>query len=81
MDLRHLDVEGDDRKLCEPSCDHPLGPDPPRPRQPVNAVEQLGVRWLVELTTMMGYYTTLAYNANSFEIDLPEGGPEPALPV
>ena len=46
-----------------------------------NAVEQIGVRWLVELTTMMGYYTTLAYNANSFEIDLPEGGPEPALPV
>ena len=46
-----------------------------------NAVEQLGTRWLVELTTMMGYYTTLAFNANSFEIDLPEGGSEPALPV
>jgi 4-carboxymuconolactone decarboxylase len=45
------------------------------------AVDQLGTRWLIELTTMMGYYTTLAYNANSFEIDLPEGGPEPALPV
>ena len=45
------------------------------------AVSQIGTRWLVELTTMMGYYTTLAYNANSFEIDLPEGGPEPALPV
>ncbi len=46
-----------------------------------NAVQQIGTRWLVELTTMMGYYTTLAYNANSFEIDLPEGGPEPVLPV
>ena len=45
------------------------------------ATEQIGTRWLVELTTMMGYYTTLAYNANSFEIDLPEGGPEPELPV
>ena len=30
---------------------------------------------------MMGYYTLLAYNANSFEIDLPEGGSEPVLPV
>ncbi len=46
-----------------------------------NAVEQIGTRWLVELTTMMGYYTTLAYNANSFEIDLPDDGPEPVLPV
>ena len=55
---------------------HRVSPDTYR-----NAVEQIGVRWLVELTTMMGYYTTLAYNANSFEIDLPEDGPEPALPV
>lgn len=46
-----------------------------------DAVDQIGTRWLVELTTMMGYYTTLAYNANSFEIDLPQGGPEPPLPV
>ena len=45
------------------------------------AIGQFGARWLVELTTMMGYYTTLAYNANSFELDLPEGGPEPVLPV
>ena len=45
------------------------------------AVEQIGTRWLVELTTMMGYYTTLAYNANSFEINLPDDGPEPVLPV
>jgi 4-carboxymuconolactone decarboxylase len=45
------------------------------------AVEHFGPRWLIELTTMMGYYTTLAYNANSFEIDLPEDGPETVLPV
>ena len=45
------------------------------------AVEHFGPRWLIELTTMMGYYTTLAYNANSFEIDLPEEGPEAVLPV
>ena len=45
------------------------------------ALDQFGSRWLTELSTMMGYYTLLAYNANSFEIDLPEGGPEPILPV
>ena len=45
------------------------------------AMEQFGARWLIELTTMLGYYTTLAYNANSFELDLPQGGPEPELPV
>ena len=45
------------------------------------ALDQFGARWLTELSTMMGYYTLLAYNANSFEIDLPEGGPEQALPV
>ena len=45
------------------------------------AMEQFGPRWLTELMTMMGYYTMLAYNANSGEIDLPEGGPEPPLPV
>ena len=45
------------------------------------ALDQFGARWLTELSTMMGYYTLLAYNANSFEIDLPEGGTEPVLPV
>jgi len=45
------------------------------------ALEQFGTRWLTELATMMGYYTLLSYNANSFEIDLPEGGAEPELPV
>ena len=45
------------------------------------AIDQFGPRWLTELSTMMGYDTLLAYNANSFQIDLPEGGPEPVLPV
>ncbi len=45
------------------------------------ALDQFGARWLTELSTMMGYYTLLAYNANSFEIDLPESGSEPVLPV
>ena len=30
---------------------------------------------------MMSYHTVLAYNADSFEIDLPEGSPKPVLPV
>ncbi len=45
------------------------------------ALEQFGLRWLTELATMMGYYTLLAYNANFGEIDVPQGGPEPLLPV
>ena len=31
------------------------------------------------VSTMMG--SLLTYNADSFEIDLPEGAPKPALPV
>ncbi len=45
------------------------------------ALDLFGARWLTELMSMMGYYTLLAYNANSCEIDLPEGGTEPVLPV
>jgi len=45
------------------------------------ALDQSGARWLTEISTMMGYYTLLVYNANSFEIDLTKGGPEPVLPV
>ncbi len=45
------------------------------------ALDQFRPQWLTELMTMMGYYTLLVYNANSGEIDLPEGGPEPLLPV
>jgi hypothetical protein len=29
----------------------------------------------------MGYYALLAFNANAFEIDLPEARTEPVLPV
>ncbi|MGE3539807.1 MAG: carboxymuconolactone decarboxylase family protein [Candidatus Tectimicrobiota bacterium] len=45
------------------------------------ALTQLGARGLTELTTLMGYYTLLAFNANAFEIDVPAGGPEPLLPL
>ena len=45
------------------------------------ALVQFGAQRLTELTTMMGYYTLLAFNANAFEIDLPSDGEEPLLPV
>ena len=45
------------------------------------ALAQLGSLGLTELTTLMGYYTLLAFNANSFMIDVPEGGAEPKLPI
>ncbi|MDA0769405.1 MAG: carboxymuconolactone decarboxylase family protein [Chloroflexi bacterium] len=45
------------------------------------ALELFGAQRLTELTTMMGYYTLLAFNANAFEIDLPSGGTEPLLPI
>ena len=38
-------------------------------------------RWVAQLLTMVGYHVLLAYNAISFEIDLPEVGPEPVSPV
>lgn len=41
----------------------------------------LGTRGLVELTTLMGFYTMLAFNANAVELDLPHHLSEPALPV
>ena len=44
------------------------------------ALEQLGALGLTELTTLMGYYTLLAFNANAFEIDVPESA-EPKLPI
>ena len=44
------------------------------------AVDLLGPLGVTELTTLMGYYTTLAFNANAFQIDTPEGG-EPKLPI
>lgn len=45
------------------------------------ALEQFGARGLTELTTLMGYYALLAFNANAFEIDVPESRTEPLLPV
>lgn len=45
------------------------------------ALEQFGRKGLTELTTLMGYYALLAFNANAFEIDLPESRTEPLLPV
>lgn len=44
------------------------------------AINQLGALGLTELTTLIGYYSLLAFNANAFVIDVPEGG-EPKLPV
>ena len=45
------------------------------------ALQHFGAQGLTELCTLMGYYALLAFNANTFLIDLPEGGPEPALPI
>ncbi len=44
------------------------------------ALDQFGSLGLTELSTLMGYYTLLAFNANSFEIDVPDGA-EPKLPI
>ena len=45
------------------------------------AMDQFGNRGLVELTTLMGYYSCLAFNINAFEVGLPENITEPPLPV
>ena len=45
------------------------------------ALQQLGALGLTELTTLLGYYSLLAFNANAFEIDVPEQGTEPKLPI
>jgi 4-carboxymuconolactone decarboxylase len=44
------------------------------------ALSQFGALGLTELSTLMGYYSLLAFNANAFEIDVPEGT-EPKLPI
>ena len=44
------------------------------------AIEQFGALGLTELTTLFGYYSMLAFNANSFDIDVPDSG-EPKLPI
>ncbi|MDA0735263.1 MAG: carboxymuconolactone decarboxylase family protein [Chloroflexi bacterium] len=41
----------------------------------------LGSQGLAELTTLLGYYTMLAFNANAVELDLPHDLVEPPLPV
>ena len=45
------------------------------------ALSQFGVRGLVELTNLMGYYSCLAFNINAFEVDLPGETSELPLPV
>jgi 4-carboxymuconolactone decarboxylase len=45
------------------------------------ASDQFGAQGLAELTTLMGYYAMLAFNANSFQIDLPEKRTEKVLPM
>ena len=45
------------------------------------AMALFGTRGLVELTTLMGYYSCLAFNINAFEVGLPEGITEAPLPV
>ena len=45
------------------------------------AVSQFGVHGLAELTNLMGFYVTLAFNANAFGMDLPEERTEPLLPI
>jgi 4-carboxymuconolactone decarboxylase len=44
-------------------------------------LQQFGPQGLTELVTLMGYYGLLAFNANTFAIDLPSERPEVVLPV
>jgi 4-carboxymuconolactone decarboxylase len=45
------------------------------------ALAQFGVRGLVELTNLMGYYALLAFNINAFGVGLPTEISEAPLPV
>ena len=45
------------------------------------AEEQFGIHGLTNLTNLMGYYALLAFNANTFNIDLPTERTEPELPI
>ena len=45
------------------------------------ALTQFGVRGVIELTNLLGYYTMLAFNINAFEVGLPPETTEPVLPV
>jgi 4-carboxymuconolactone decarboxylase len=44
-------------------------------------LDLLGAQGLVELTTLMGFYTMLAFNANAVDLDLPSELKEMPLPV
>ena len=44
------------------------------------AIDQFGAIGVTELTTLIGYYTLLAFNANSFDIDVPNDN-DPKLPI
>jgi hypothetical protein len=45
------------------------------------ALDHCGAQGLTELTTLMGSYALLAFNANAFEIDLPADRTAPVLPI
>ncbi len=45
------------------------------------ALAQFGVRGLIELTNLMGYYSSLAFSINAFHVEIPTERTEPALPV
>jgi 4-carboxymuconolactone decarboxylase len=45
------------------------------------ALQQFGPQGLVELTTLMGFYAMLAFNANAVDLGLPKDLTEPPLPV
>jgi 4-carboxymuconolactone decarboxylase len=45
------------------------------------ALKQFGPQGLVELTTLMGFYAMLAFNANTVDLGLPHATTEPPLPV
>jgi 4-carboxymuconolactone decarboxylase len=45
------------------------------------ALAQFGPQGLVELTTLMGFYAMLAFNANAVDLGLPPDHTEPPLPV
>jgi len=45
------------------------------------ALALFGVRGLVELTNLLGYYSSLAFNINAFDVSLPDNITESPLPV
>ena len=45
------------------------------------ALALFGVRGLVELTNLLGYYSSLAFNINAFDVGLPDNITESSLPV